>query len=40
MGYAGSGVTHQHYMAQTLAMLQAAVESIKLALSGRAQRTP
>ncbi len=33
MGHAGSGVTQQHYTAQTLTMLQAAVESIKLELS-------
>jgi hypothetical protein len=33
MGHAGSGVTQQHYTAQTLATLHAAVESIRLDLS-------
>ncbi|HEV3189781.1 MAG TPA: tyrosine-type recombinase/integrase, partial [Polyangiaceae bacterium] len=33
MGHAGSGVTQQHYTAQTLAMLKAAVEAIRLDLS-------
>ncbi len=33
MGHAGSGVTQQHYTAQTLATLKAAVETIRLDLS-------
>jgi hypothetical protein len=33
MGHAGSGVTQRHYTAQTIAMLQAAVQSIHLDLS-------
>jgi hypothetical protein len=33
MGHAGSGVTQQHYTAQTLATLRAGVEAIALDLS-------